>query len=124
VREEDKTAFKTHGGLIEWVTIPFGLCNAPTIFQRMMNVSMRDFFHMFVTVYLDDVYVYYRTWDEHPKHLRILLQRFTEEGLKLCHERCFVGLQEIEYMGYTVTSGKLKLKLYYNKYRQIGPTAF
>jgi hypothetical protein len=129
VREEDvhKTAFQTHGGLIEWVAIPFGLCNAPTAcFQRMMIENMRDVLHKFVTVYFDDVFVYYRTWDEHPEHLRIVLQRFKEEapGWKLCSKRCFVGLQEMEYLGYNVSASKLKLKLYYNKYRQIGPIDF
>jgi hypothetical protein len=63
VRDEDvhKAAFHTHDGLMEWDAVPFGLCNAPTIIQRMMNDIMRDFLRKFVTVYLDDVCVYNRT---------------------------------------------------------------
>jgi hypothetical protein len=58
VRDQDihKTTFQTPYGLMEWVAMPFGLCNAPTTFQRMMNDIFRDFLHNFVTVYLDDVH--------------------------------------------------------------------
>jgi hypothetical protein len=85
VRDHDihKTAFQTIDGLMEWVAMPFGLCNAPSTFQRMMNDLLRDFLHEFVTVYLDDVCIYNRPLEEHLEHLRPALQRFKEEGLKL-----------------------------------------
>jgi hypothetical protein len=108
VSEQDihKTAFQTHEGLMEWVVMPFGLCNAPTTFQRMMNDFLRDFLHKFVTVYLDDVCTYSRTLEE---HLRLVLQRFKEEGLKLRLQKCIFGLQDMEYLGYTVSAGKISV---------------
>jgi hypothetical protein len=59
VRDEDihKIAFQTPDGPMEWVAMPFGLCNAPTTFERMMNDILRDFSHKFDIVYLDDVCV-------------------------------------------------------------------
>jgi hypothetical protein len=85
VRDHDinKTAFQTPDGLMEWVAMPFGLCNTPATFQRMMNDILRDFLHNFVTIYLDDVCIYSRTLEEHMEHLRLVVQRFKEEGLKL-----------------------------------------
>jgi hypothetical protein len=45
-----KTAFQTLDGLMEWVAMPFGLCNAPASFHMMMNDILRDFLHKLVTV--------------------------------------------------------------------------
>jgi hypothetical protein len=111
VRDKDihKTAFQTLDGLMEWVTIPFGLCNAPATFQRMMNDILCEFLHKFVTVYLDDVCIYSRTLEKHLVHLRLDLQRFKEKGLKLRLKKCFFGLQEMEYLGYTVSAGKISV---------------
>jgi hypothetical protein len=94
---------------MEWVAMPFGLCNAPATFHRMMNDILRDFLHKFVTVYLDDVCIYNRTLEEHLEHLRLVLQRFKQEGLKLRLKKCFFGLQEMEYLGYTVSAGKISV---------------
>jgi hypothetical protein len=94
---------------MEWVATPFGLCNAPATFQRMMNDILRDFLHKFVTVYLDDVCIYSRSLEEHLEHLRLVLQRFKEEGLNLRLKKCFFGLQEMEYLGYTVSAGKISV---------------
>jgi hypothetical protein len=53
--------------------MPFGLCEAPTTFYRMINDMMRNSSHKSVIVYLDDVFVYNRTLDEHLQHLHFLL---------------------------------------------------
>jgi hypothetical protein len=76
MRDHDihKTAFQTHDGLMEWVTMPFGPCNPPATFQRMVNDILCDFLHKFVTVYLDNVCVFSRTLKEHMEHLRLVLQ--------------------------------------------------
>jgi hypothetical protein len=89
VREEDvhKTAFQTHDGLImEWLAMPFGMCDAPATFQRMMIAILRDFLPQFVSLYLDDVWVYIRTMEE---NVRAMLLRCKEGGLKLRLKKCF-----------------------------------
>jgi hypothetical protein len=102
-----KTAFQTPDGLLEWIAMPFGLYNAPATFQRMMNDILRDFLYKFIIVYLDDVCIYNRTLEEHLEHMLLVLQRFKEEGLKLRLKKCFFGLQEMEFLGYTVSAGKI-----------------
>jgi hypothetical protein len=92
---------------MEWVVMPFGLCNALATFQRMMNVILRNFLHNYITVYLDDVCVFSRTLEEHMEHMRLVLQRFKEEGLKLRLNKCFFSLQHVKYLGYTVSADKI-----------------
>lgn len=109
VHEPDihKTAFQTPDGLMEWVAMPFGLTNAPATFQRMMNDILRPYLRKFVTVYLDDICIYSENYAEHIKHLRLVLQKLSEHNLKLQLKKCFFGMQSMEYLGYTVSDGKL-----------------
>ena len=54
--------------------MPFGLMNAPTVFQHMANDIFRDFLELFTIVYLDDILIYSKTQEEHDKHARQVLQ--------------------------------------------------
>ena len=66
-----KKAFITHKGLFEYRVMPFGLCNAPSVFQRQMDKMLG---HLpFVVVYLDDILVFSRDEEEHRRHLRTVL---------------------------------------------------
>jgi hypothetical protein len=75
----------------------------------MMNDTLREFLHKFVTVYPDDVCVFSRTLEEQLDHMRLVLQRFKEEGLKLRLKKCIFCLQQMECKGYIVYSGKISV---------------
>ena len=63
----EKTAFVTHEGLYEFSVIPFGLCNAPATFQRLMEVTLRGLARCKCVVYLDDILVMGQTFQEQFK---------------------------------------------------------
>ena len=77
-----KTAFRTHIGHWEFLVMPFGLCNTPASFQRLMNKVFKDELNFFSIVYLDDILIFTHSIEEHWGHLRRALQRLRED--KLC----------------------------------------
>lgn len=108
----EKTAFITPHGLYEFRVIPFGLCNAPSVFQRLMN---RVFSNLnstdgdqFVSVYIDDLLFYSKTLGDHLDHLRQVLQRLQEAGLKLKPNECHFARKEVQYLGHILTPDGVK----------------
>ncbi len=72
-KDREKMAFKTRSGQYQFRVMPFGLCNALTTFQRLMNKILRPYIGKFVEVYLDDIIIHSRSKEEHIKHVRAVL---------------------------------------------------
>ena len=68
-KDREKTAFITQFGTYQFVVMPFGLCNAPATFQRLMDEVLDKILWDFVVVYLDDLNVFSKTFEEHLIHL-------------------------------------------------------
>jgi hypothetical protein len=83
--------------------MPFGVTNAPTIFQHMANDIFRDFLGIFLIIYLDDLLIYSRTQAGHDIHLRKVLQHLREYGLYAKLEKRNIDCKEVEFLGYTIS---------------------
>ena len=89
--------------------MPFGLCNAPSTFIRLMNEFLRDFISKFVIVYVDDILVFSQTEEEHLKHLRYVLERLQQEKLLINVKKCTFTKTELVYLGFVISSEGLKM---------------
>ena len=101
--DREKTAFVTPFGLYEYLRMPMGLATAPATFQRLMQTTMNDLAFQILLVYLDDLLVYSRTFEEHLERLQIVFDRLREVGLKLNPKKCHLARTSVEYLGYTVS---------------------
>jgi len=104
-----KTAFNTRYGQYEFLVMPFGLKNAPSAFQALMNEIFRPFLDDFVLVYLDDILIYSRNEQEHQEHVRKVLEKLRENNLYGNPTKSEFGLTELEYVGHIVSKDGLKV---------------
>jgi hypothetical protein len=83
IKEGDipKTTFRTWFGHYEFILIPFGLTNAPTVFMSLMNDVFWKYLDCFVQVFLDDILIYSKNKREHEEHLRVVLSCLRENKL-------------------------------------------
>ena len=105
VAEEDreKTAFATQSGLFEFKVMPFGLCNAPATFQRLMDLVLAGVQWSHCLVYLDDIIVVGRSFHDHLQNLSVVLQRLKEANLRLKPAKCSFCKTQVSYLGHIVS---------------------
>ena len=101
---KDKSAFTTHAGLFEFERMPFGLCNAPATFQRLMQAVLAGMEWKFCFVYLDDILVCSRTLEEHLDHLQQVFNRLRKAGLTLKPKKCSFLQDQVIYLGHVISS--------------------
>lgn len=106
VKEEDisKTAFVTKCGLFEFTAMPFGLCNAPATFQRIMELALHGLQWQTCIIYLDDIIVYGATFEEHMNRVEEVLKRMIDANFKLRPEKCQLLQPEVTFLGHVVSA--------------------
>lgn len=100
---KDKSAFCTRNGLWRWKVLPFGLTAAPATFQRLMEKVLYGLHWKSLLLYLDDVIVIGKDFDDHCRHLGEVLARFESTGLKLRPSKCHLFQTQVHYLGHVVS---------------------
>ncbi|KAI2650240.1 Transposon Tf2-6 polyprotein [Labeo rohita] len=106
---EWKTAFNTPTGHFEYRVMPFGLVNAPAVFQAFINDVLRDTLNKFVFVYLDDILIFSSSYQEHVQHVRQVLQRLLQNRLFIKLEKSEFHVPRVSFLGFIVSKGSLQM---------------
>nr|KAG5687855.1 hypothetical protein BaRGS_022397 [Batillaria attramentaria] len=102
---KERTAFTVGPlGFYEYNRLPFGLTNSPATYQRLMEDILGDFHMKICLIYLDDIIIFARTYEEHKERLQKVFQRLREAGLKLAPKKCHFCKEKVVYVGHTVSA--------------------
>ena len=101
-KDQEKTAFVSPRGEFEFGVMPFGLCNAPSTYQRVIDPALKDAQHSLP--YIDDTLTFSSSFDDHLEHLGVALACYRDADLQLRKEKCRFGYDEVEFLGHTLSS--------------------
>ena len=101
-KSKELTAFSTSKGRWEFNVLLFGLSNAPATFQRLMDLVLTGLHWSQCLVYLDDIIIFGKTFEEHLTRLRIVLERLDQVGLTLKPSKCQWAKTEVTYLGHLI----------------------
>ncbi len=104
----EKTAFITPFGKFHFTRMPFGLRNAPTTFQRLMEVVLVKQIE-FASPYIDDILIYSQSWKDHQHHISAVVNALQQAGLTAKPSKCLWAKSKLEYLGHLVGNGQVEV---------------
>ncbi|MBJ3201414.1 RNA-directed DNA polymerase, partial [Salmonella enterica subsp. enterica serovar Agona] len=106
--DKEKTAFTTGSGLWQFKVMHFGLCNAPATFERLMETILGGLAPEICMVYLDDIFVTGKTFDQHLSNMKTVFSRLRTAGLKLSPKKCKFFQKETCYLGNVISADGIR----------------
>jgi len=103
-KDKEKTAFSIGNGLWQFTVMPFGLCNAPATFQRLMEKVLHGLLSKICLVYLDDVIIFGKNFNEILNNLKMVFFRLRLANLKINPKKCVLFGKHVKYLGHIVSS--------------------
>ena len=101
-KDMEKTALVSPRGEFEFCVMPFGLCNAPSTYQRVIDTVLKNAPHSLS--YIDDTLTFSTSFKDHLEHLREVLNCYRDANLQLRRDKCYFGYTEVEFLGHTLSS--------------------
>jgi len=107
-RAKERSAFSTPAGLFQFRVMPFGLCNAPATFERLMSQVLRGLQWDRCLVYIDDILIFGKTFDTALENLEAVLIRISQFGLQLKSTKCALFRTSLPFLGHIVSRDGLR----------------
>lgn len=107
--DSERSAFRTPFGTFAYRVLPFGLKNAPSVFQRTMNKLLSSHLGRYCVVYLDDILIYSPDTASHLQHLEAVLKTLQENSFYAKLSKCSFMFEELKYLGFVVGKDGLKV---------------
>lgn len=107
-KDIEKTAFSVNNGKYEYVRMPFGLKNAPSIFQRAMDNILRPYVGKICHIYIDDIIIYSETLEQHIRDIDTIMYELERAHMKISIEKSRLFEKEVEFLGYVISHNVIK----------------
>jgi hypothetical protein len=105
-------AFKIRYDHFEYVVMPFGLINAPIVFQHMMNDVFHEYLGDFMACYINNIFIFSKNMVDHECHVRLVLEKFRKVGICAKLEKCGFHQSEVEFLGYIIFKNGICMDLH------------
>ena len=105
IKPEDREnlAFRSHRGLYQFKRMPFGYRNGPAVFQRVMQGILAPYLWIFALVYIDDIVIFSKSFEDHLMHLELILKAIQDARITLSPGKCHFGYQSLMLLGQKVS---------------------
>ena len=102
-----KTAFKTRYEHFKYTVMSFELKNVLIIFQQLINNIIQKYLNVFVITYLDDILIYFNTFEKHHKHIQKILKKLDKQILYVNKKKSQFETQKVNFLKYIIQSDKI-----------------
>lgn len=107
-KSKELTAFRTESGLYQFRRMPFGLCNAPASFQKLINILLSGLKGIHLQCFIDDVCVASDTWEDHLAMLAKVFKLIIDANLKLKGSKCQFGARKVVFLGHEISENGIR----------------
>lgn len=107
-KDKEKTAFAINNAKYEFNRLPFGLRNAPSIFQRALDDILREYIGKICYVYIDDIIIFSESEQDHSQHIELIFKALENANMKVQLDKCHFYQEEVEFLGFIISPQGIK----------------